>query len=168
MTSLLSRYFEYLERGQPWHWQGRVLESIGQTIESAGPLASIGECCEIHDQRGRVHLAEVIGFRGAHVLSMPVETADGVRFGDRVSALGVHPEVEVGPALMGRVLNGLGEPIDGARAPAPAARFLLEGRVRSPLERISIRSPLGTGIRAIDALLTTGRGQRVGIFGGSG
>ena len=75
MTSLLSRYFEYLERGQPWHWQGRVLESIGQTIESAGPLASIGECCEIHDQRGRVHLAEVIGFRGAHVLSMPVETA---------------------------------------------------------------------------------------------
>ena len=101
MTSLLSRYFEYLERGQPWHWQGRVLESIGQTIESAGPLASIGECCEIHDQRGRVHLAEVIGFRGAHVLSMPVETADGVRFGDRVSALGVHPEVEAGALLPG-------------------------------------------------------------------
>jgi flagellum-specific ATP synthase len=168
MTGLLSRYFAQLERGQPWHWQGRVLESIGQTIESAGPPASVGECCEIHDQAGRVHLAEVIGFRGAHVLSIPVETADGIRFGDRVSALGVHPEIEAGPALMGRVLNALGEPIDGGRTPAPAARFPLEGWVRSPLERVSIRSPLGTGIRAIDALLTTGRGQRVGIFGGSG
>src|SRR5579871_6420854 len=98
MSGLLSRYFGYLKRGQPWRWQGQVLESVGQTIESAGPLTSVGECCEITDQSGRSHLAEVIGFRGAHVLSMPVETTDGIRFGDRVSALGAHAEIGVGPA----------------------------------------------------------------------
>ena len=168
MTGLLSRYFGRLDRGQPWHWRGEVVESVGQTIESAGPLASVGECCEITDQSGRPHLAEVIGFRGAHLLSMPVETTEGIRYGDRVSALGVHPEIEVGPTLMGRVLNALGEPIDGGFLPAPEARFVLDGRVRSPLDRVPIKTPLGTGIRVVDALLTTGRGQRVGIFGGSG
>ena len=168
MMALLSRYFARLDRCQPWRWQGRVLESVGQTIESAGPLSSVGECCEIADRQGRRHLAEVIGFRGAHVVSMPVETTEGIRFGDRVSALGMRPQIEVGEALMGRVLNALGEPIDGAGAPAPAAGLVLEGRVRSPLDRTPIRTPLGTGIRVVDALLTTGRGQRVGIFGGSG
>ncbi|HET6205157.1 MAG TPA: FliI/YscN family ATPase [Terracidiphilus sp.] len=168
MTGLLSRYFAQLDRHQPWRWQGQVVESIGQTIESAGPPASVGECCEIRDQAGFVHLAEVIGFRGAHVLSMPVETADGIRFGDAVSALGVHPEIEACPELMGRVLNALGEPIDGGRRLAQGCRLSLEGKVRAPLERVPIKTPLATGIRAIDALLTTGRGQRVGIFGGSG
>ena len=168
MSEYLSQYFARLNRSQPWRWEGQVLESVGQTIESAGPLASVGECCEIRDQRGGRHLAEVIGFRGAHVLSMPVETTEGIRFGDRVSALGVHAEIEVGPGLMGRVLNALGEPIDGGRAPAPAGRCILDGKVRSPMNRVPIKIPLGTGIRAVDALLTAGRGQRVGIFGGSG
>ena len=168
MSGLLARYFARLDRCQPWRWQGEVLESVGQTIESAGPLSSVGECCEITDQHGSPHLAEVIGFRGAHVLSMPVETTEGVRFGDRISSLGVHARIDVGEALMGRVLNGLGEPIDGQRAPSLEATCGLEGRVRSPLDRAPIRIPLGTGIRVVDALLTTGRGQRVGIFGGSG
>ena len=168
MTGLLGRYFARLDRCQPWRWQGQVLESVGQTIESAGPLASVGECCEIRDQSGRSHLAEVIGFRGSHVLSMPVETTAGIRFGDRVSALGMRPEIEAGPGLIGRVLNALGEPIDGGRAAAGTTGFLLDGRVRSPLDRVPIKTPLGTGIRVLDALLTVGRGQRVGIFGGSG
>ncbi len=168
MTPLLSTYFARLERRQPWRWRGQVLESVGQTIESAGPLASVGECCQIVDQFGRLHLAEVIGFRGSNVLSMPVESTEGIRYGDAVSALGVHPEIEVGPALMGRVLNALGEPIDGGRPPVAAANLVLDGTVRSPLDRVPIRTPLGTGIRVLDALLTVGRGQRVGIFGGSG
>ena len=165
---LLDRYFQRLERGQPWRWRGQVLESVGQTIESAGPLASVGECCEITDQYGRPHLAEVIGFRGSNVLSMPVETTEGIRFGDSVAALGVRPEIEVGPALMGRVLNALGMPIDEGRPPAASATLPLGGAVRSPLDRAPIRTPLGTGIRVLDGLLTVGRGQRVGIFGGSG
>src|SRR5579859_4512683 len=168
MTALLSRYFQRLQRGQPWRWRGQVLESVGQTIESSGPLASVGECCQIEDQFGSFHLAEVIGFRGSNVLSMPVETTEGIRFGDPVAAMGINPEIEVGPTLIGRVLNALGEPIDEGRPLAVSHPLPLDGRVRSPLDRTPIRTPLGTGIRVLDALLTVGRGQRVGIFGGSG
>ena len=98
MTASLERYFGRLERRQPWRWRGKVLESVGQTIESSGPLASVGECCEIEDRLGNVHRAEVIGFRGSNVVSMPVETTEGIRFGDSVSALGITPEMEVGKA----------------------------------------------------------------------
>jgi flagellum-specific ATP synthase len=168
MTLMLARYFGRLERGQPWRWRGQVLESVGQTIESAGPLASVGECCEIQDQSGRAHLAEVIGFRGPNVLSMPVESTEGIRFGNTVEATGVHPEIEVGPALMGRVLNALGAPIDEGPLPELSLTLPLDGVVRRPLDRVPIKTPLGTGIRVLDALLTVGRGQRVGIFGGSG
>lgn len=168
MTQLLARYFRRVQRGQPWRWRGQVLESLGQTIESAGPLASVGECCEIFDQFGQPHLAEVIGFRGSNVLSMPVDTTEGIRFGNLVEATGVGPEIEAGPSLMGRVLNALGEPIDEGRPLTAADPLPLEGAVRSPLDRVPIRTPLGTGIRVLDALLTVGRGQRVGIFGGSG
>jgi flagellum-specific ATP synthase len=128
----------------------------------------VGECCEIVDQYGRRHLAEVIGFRGANVLSMPVESTDGIRYGNAVAALGVGSEIEVGTALMGRVLNALGKPIDEGPPLPLAVSLSIEGAVRSPLDRAPIRVPLGTGIRVIDALLTVGRGQRVGIFGGSG
>jgi flagellum-specific ATP synthase len=167
-TGHLARYFAGLERGQPWRWHGKVLEAAGQTIESAGPLSAVGECCEIQDQFGRAHGAEVIGFRGSNVLSMPVESTEGIRFGDPVASLGIGPEIEAGPALMGRVLNALGKPIDEGR-PLDLLRALpLDGAVRSPLDRVAIRTPLGTGIRVLDGLLTVGRGQRVGIFGGSG
>jgi flagellum-specific ATP synthase len=168
MTAMLGRYFERLNHCRSWRWRGQVLHAIGQTIESTGPLASVGECCTILDQSGRPHAAEVIGFRGSNVLTMPLESAEGIRFGDTVEALGVQPGIAVGPALMSRVLNAQGEPIDGAAVPPSTRRRPLEGAVRSPLDRVPIRTPLGTGIRVIDSLLTVGRGQRVGIFGGSG
>ncbi len=168
MTALLERYFARLDRRQPWRWRGQVIESVGQTIESAGPPASVGECCEVRDHAGSTHAAEVVGFRGSNVLSMPVEAAEGIRFGDPVWSLGRSPEIEVGPALTGRVLNAHGAPIDGGGPLATGRALRLDGVVRSPLERVPIHEPLGTGIRAIDTLLTVGRGQRVGIFGGSG
>jgi flagellum-specific ATP synthase len=168
MTPPLARYFSRLERVQPWRWRGQVVESVGQTIESTGPLATVGECCEIADQSGRRHMAEVIGFRGSHVLTMPVESTEGIRYGDPVTALGKGPEIEAGPALMGRVLNAHGAPIDAGPLPALPLSLPLAGAVRPPLDRVPIRVPLGTGIRVIDALLTVGRGQRVGVFGGSG
>ncbi|MGA7859144.1 MAG: FliI/YscN family ATPase [Terracidiphilus sp.] len=168
MTPLLGGYLGQLQRRHPWRWRGKVVESVGQTVESAGPLASVGECCEILDRMGRAHPAEVIGFRGPHVLSMPVGSTEGVRFGDTVEALGVHPEIEVGAELIGRVLNAMGEPIDGGRSNVNTRPMPLDGAVRSPLDRVAIRTPLGTGIRVLDGLLTVGRGQRVGIFGGSG
>lgn len=166
--ALLERYFSRLKHRQSWFWRGQVLEAVGQTIESVGPLCSVGECCEILDQFGRRHLAEVIGFRGSNVLSMPVQTSEGIRFGDSVAALGMLPQLEVGPALQGRVLNALGIPIDGGRQPVATGVMPLDADVRKPLDRVPIKIPLGTGIRALDGLLTVGRGQRVGIFGGSG
>jgi len=168
MTALLERYFSRLERRQAWRWRGSVIESVGQTIESAGPPVSVGECCEIQDRLGRAHAAEVVGFRGSHVLSMPVEVTEGIRFGDPVWSEGMMPRIEVGPALMGRVLNAQGVPIDGGRPLNLATSLPLDGAVRSPFDRVPIQEPLGTGIRVIDGLLTVGRGQRVGIFGGSG
>jgi flagellum-specific ATP synthase len=168
MTEMLGRYFSCLDRLQAWRWRGQVLEAVGQTIESAGPLASVGECCEIADRDGRLHLAEVIGFRGSNLLSMPVASAEGIRFGDTVTALGVRPQIGVGPALMGRVLDAMGGPIDDLAAPEVAGVLPVEGTVRPPLDRVPIRAALGTGIRVIDSMLTVGRGQRVGIFGGSG
>lgn len=168
MTVLLERYFARLERRQPWRGRGHVLESVGQTIESAGPPVSVGESCEIEDHMGCAHRAEVIGFRGSNVLSMPIDSTEGIRYGDLVWAQGAKPGIEVGPALMGRVLNALGAPIDEGRPPAIATTLPLDGTVRPPLDRVPISEPIGTGIRVLDAMLTVGRGQRVGIFGGSG
>jgi flagellum-specific ATP synthase len=168
MTNHLNRYTSRLLRGQPWRWRGHVVESVGQTIESVGPMAAVGECCEILNRFGQTHLAEVIGFRGTNVLCMPVETTDGIRYGDAVAALGAYPEIEVGATLMGRVLNSAGSPIDQGPLPRALRPLSLDSAVRSPLDRIPIRAALGTGIRVIDGLLTVGRGQRVGIFGGSG
>lgn len=165
---LLATYFSRLKQRPVWRWQGRVLEAAGQTIESSGPLCSVGECCEIVDGNGLPHLAEVIGFHGGNVLSMPLESTEGIRFGDRVSALGTHPYIEAGDALIGRVLNAMGQPIDDGPRPATRLAIPLDRSVPRPLDRAPIRQPLGTGIRAIDGMLTVGRGQRVGIFGGSG
>ncbi|HEY6490477.1 MAG: FliI/YscN family ATPase [Terracidiphilus sp.] len=168
MTGLLDRCRASLTHGQPWKWTGQVIQSVGSTIESTGPVAAVGECCEIVDRFGVPHPAEVIGFRGSTVLSMPVEGADGIRFRDSVAALGVYPEIAVGPGLMGRVLNAAGHPIDDLNPLRTEQSLRLEGAVRSPLDRVAIRTPLGSGIRVLDGLLTVGRGQRVGIFGGSG
>jgi flagellum-specific ATP synthase len=169
MNGQLDRYFVQLRFGQPWRWRGQVVESVGQTVESAGPLASVGECCDVLDRFGNTHPAEVIGFRGSNILSMPLGLTEGIRYGDLVSARGIRPELEVGPGVIGRVLNGMGVPIDEQRPLSAISHSMpLDGKVRSPLERVPIRTPLGTGVRVIDGLLTVGRGQRMGIFGGSG
>lgn len=165
---LLGAYFSRLRQRPAWRWRGRVVEALGQTIESSGPLCSIGECCEIVDGAGQQHLVEVIGFRGNNVLSMPVETSKGIRYGDVVEGLSTRPCIEVGEALIGRVLNALGQPMDGGSCPTSRDTVPLESEAPAPLDRAPIRTPLGTGIRAIDGMLTVGRGQRVGIFGGSG
>jgi flagellum-specific ATP synthase len=164
----LSAYFAQLAARPAWRWSGRVVEANGQTIESEGPMCSVGECCEIIDTEGNRHRAEVIGFRGRHVLAMPLAETRGVRYGDAVLALGVPPEIAVGPAMQGRILNAIGQPIDGQPAPRVAQRWRLDGNVPRPMERVPIKQPLSTGLRVLDGMLTVGRGQRVGIFGGSG
>ena len=164
----LGAYFAQLATRPAWRWSGRVVEANGQTIESEGPMCSVGECCEIIDREGTRHRAEVIGFRGRHVLAMPLAETRGVRYGDAVMALGTAPEIAVGPAMQGRILNAIGLPIDDDAAPRVARMWPLDGNVPRPMERVPIKTPLSTGLRVLDGMLTVGRGQRVGIFGGSG
>lgn len=167
-AELLGAYFLQLEQRPAWRWSGWVVEANGQTVESEGPLCSVGECCEIADSAGRRHRAEVIGFRGNHVLTMPLEATQGIRYGDQVLALDAAPEIAVGTAMEGRILNALGEPLDGGEAARASTMWPLDGSVPHPMERKPITEPLQTGLRVLDGMLTVGRGQRVGIFGGSG
>jgi flagellum-specific ATP synthase len=164
----LTPYLERLASRPAWRWSGRVVEANGQTVESEGPLCSVGECCEIVDGDGGRHQAEVIGFRGKHVLAMPLQTTQGIQYGDAVLPTGVTPEIAVGAAMEGRVLDALGSPLDNLRAPRLERMWPLDGAVPLPMERESITEPLQTGIRVLDGMLTVGRGQRVGILGGSG
>ena len=164
----LQPYFAALEQRPPWRWVGRVVQANGQTVESEGPLCSVGESCEVQDAAGGRHAAEVIGFRGPHVVSMPLDATQGIQYGDGVQALGAMPSIAVGEQMQGRILNALGEPLDGMSAPRLRAIWPLDGAAPGPMERKPIREPLQTGLRAIDGMLTVGRGQRVGIFGGSG
>src|ERR1700678_631519 len=164
----LGAYFARLDATPAWRWRGRVVEANGQTIEAEGPLCSVGECCEIADGDGLRHRAEVIGFRGRHVLAMPLEATQGIRYGDALLATGVRPQIAVGEQMEGRILNALGAPLDELPAPRVAEMRPLDGMVPHPMEREAIKEPLQTGLRVLDGMLTVGRGQRVGIFGGSG
>ena len=164
----LDAYLSRLEYRPTLRWRGRVREASGQTLESEGPPCSLGECCEIVDSNGRRHLAEVIGFRDRHVLLMALQSAEGIRYDDEVLSLGERPHFEVGDGLIGRTVDAMGIPLDHARDMGRTVTVPLEGAIPKPLERVPIRTPIGTGIRALDGLLTVGRGQRVGIFGGSG
>ncbi|WP_158944153.1 FliI/YscN family ATPase [Granulicella sp. S190] len=164
----LSAYMSQLADRPAWRWSGRVVEANGQTVETEGPLCSVGECCEIVDSEGQRHRAEVIGFRGRHVLAMPLKETQGIRYGDAVLAMGVTPQIAVGTEMEGRIVDALGSPLDGLPTPRAEGMWPLDGTVPHPMEREPIREPLQTGLRVLDGMLTVGRGQRVGIFGGSG
>jgi len=164
----LSPYFPLLERLDPIRSTGEVVRMAGLVIESLGPLAAVGDFCEIQVSGGRILRAQVIGFRDGRVLSMPLDDPDGVRMGDAVVARGAEARVPVGPNLLGRVLDGFGQPLDSAPPIVPADAYPLYGTPSNPLAREPISQALSTGIRVIDTLLPFGKGQRIGIFGGSG
>jgi len=164
----LDPYFERLGRGSTLVWKGRVLQVLGNLIESEGPFCSIGESIEIAGKDGRRYRGEVIGFRGSTVLSMVLGDPQGIRFGDSISAFGIHPSIRVGPELLGRVVDPIGNPLDGLGDYRAERHVLVDGAAPPPLERLPIRETLGCGVRAIDGFVTCGRGQRLGIFGGSG
>ncbi len=148
---------------------GRVSRVVGLVIEATGLDVPLGELCRIRSATtGRTVLAEVVGFHERAVLLMPLGGLEGVHPGSAVEPLGRAWGVDVGPGLLGRVLNGLGQPIDGKGDLGPTVRVPLVADPPNPLVRRPVREPLATGVRAIDGLLTLGRGQRVGIFAGSG
>ena len=166
--TFLAPYFSRLESCSALRWEGRVTQVVGQMVESDGPFCCVGELCDLIDSRGRIFPGEVVGFRGTIVLSMPLERPGGLRYGDRIVTWGARPTMRVGDQLLGRVIDGGGAPLDGQSPPSGRDFRELDRQAPLPLERVPIREALSCGIRAIDGFLTCGRGQRVGIFGGSG
>lgn len=164
----LKPYLRRLEDFSTLRWIGRVTKAIGHLVESDGPFCSVGEGCAILTEDGNVYSGEIVGFRGRSVLSMPLERPSGIRYGDRIVTRGTHPSLRVGPDLLGRVIDGSGKALDDFMPYRAREYWPLHGDPPLPLQRQPIREPVGCGIRAIDGLLTCGRGQRVGIFGGSG
>ena len=166
----LGKYFHKLSELEPVKTIGTVRRAVGMVVESVGPPVSIGELCEIagRNTSERGVQAEVVGFRDNYVISMPLHKVDGVKLGDRVLCRKKKASMPVSNELLGRVVNALGEPIDDKGPIHSVESYPIHPYETNPLERKNIEEPIGTGIRAIDGLLTCGKGQRIGIFGGSG
>jgi flagellum-specific ATP synthase len=164
----LDHYIKDLEELDLLPWTGRVTATVGLLIESSGPAVAIGDFCEIATGHGRNIRTQVIGFRNGRVLAMPLDEPEGLQLGSPVVARVQEARLAVGPGLLGRVLDGFGQPMDGGPAIEPTATYPLYAPPPNPLQRRHITERLVTGIRPIDSLLTCGKGQRIGLFGGSG
>ena len=164
----LTKYRDLVKDIKPVTYLGRVSQIIGLTIESIGPHVSMGEMCRIKLDDNKDIRTEVVGFKNSKVLLMPLGEMDGIGLGQEVRATGEILTVSVGEALKGRILNGLGEPIDGKGALLSEQEYPVQNEAPDPLMRNRINKPLKMGVKTIDGLLTVGRGQRIGIFAGSG
>jgi len=164
----VAHYLRHLEQVNDTVHSGRVSQIVGLTIESIGPTTNIGDLCLIQPRKGRGIPAEVVGFRDQKVLLMPLSDLTGVGPGSLVTATGSPLMVPVGEALLGRILDGLGQPLDH-KGYVPVTKYRsVQGSIPQPLERQRIKDHLSVGVRAIDGVLTCGRGQRIGVFAGSG
>jgi len=163
-----SAYISQVRNAELLPWTGEVVELVGLLVVSHGPAVAIGDCCEVLTSSGRRVRTQVVGFRDGRVLSMPLEEIDGIQLRDQVIARADDAQVAVGPDLIGRVLDGFGRPIDRKPPIRRAESYRLHRSLCSPLDREHITERIVTGVRAIDSLIPCGKGQRIGIFGGSG
>jgi len=162
------KHFERLSDLNPISVDGKVKKITGVVIEATGRNGSVGDVCEIHTRQNKKIITEIVGFKDNTILLMPLGETLGVATGSRVKRLTIPLKVQVGDVLLGRVLDGLGNPMDG-KGPIVSKQFRqVFNYPPNPLKRKRIVEPLSTGIRAIDGLITLGKGQRVGIFAGSG
>ncbi len=166
--SALAGFEETLAQIDPLRRTGTVTEVTGMIVQSTGPLAAVGEVCEIESTSDRRILVQVVGFRDGQVLSMPLEETNGLVAGSSIVARADESSIRVGPELLGRVLDGYGRPIDGKPPIESGVLYPLQAPPPNPMERKHITERLVTGVRVIDGMLPIGKGQRVGIFGGSG
>src|ERR1700691_131476 len=164
----LSPYLNQVTRSNILPWTGEIVEVVGLLLASRGPAAAVGDFCEVLTASGRRIRTQVIGFRNGHVLSMPLEEVDGIQLHDPIVGRQGDSAVAVGPELIGRVVDGFGEPIDRKPKILADTHYPLYRAAESPMDREHITESLTTGVRAIDSLLTCGKGQRMGLFGGSG
>ncbi|MBQ7588495.1 MAG: flagellar protein export ATPase FliI [Lachnospiraceae bacterium] len=148
---------------------GKVVNVVGLTIESLGPDASLNDLCKItiSEEDDKFVLAEVVGFRDNRTLLMPCDTTDGIGFGCIVENLGYPLSVSVGEEMLGQCLDGLGRPTNGTTVKT-AVRYPVEAMPPDPMDRKIIDTPLPLGVKAVDGIMTIGKGQRIGIFAGSG
>ncbi|WP_368504055.1 flagellar protein export ATPase FliI [Alkalihalophilus sp. As8PL] len=154
----------------PYKWYGKVVRVVGLMIESVGPIASIGDLCYIlvgKNQKTKVR-AEVVGFRDEHVLLMPLNGVAEISPGSLVEATGKPLQIKVGTGLIGKVVDGCGELLDESALPRGLTSFPTDNQPPNPLKRPRIEEKMNLGVRAIDSLFTVGKGQRIGIFAGSG
>ncbi len=148
--------------------EGRLVRMVGMTLEAVGCEVPLGGRCSIVGRGHEPVIAEAVGFSGNRLFLMPVGNMHGLSPNARVTQVSSAQRIEVGDALLGRVINPLGEPLDMQPPPRCTHQAPLAGRRINPLGRASVRLPLDVGVRAINTLLTVGRGQRMGLFAGSG
>ncbi|MGB5347147.1 MAG: flagellar protein export ATPase FliI [Woeseia sp.] len=168
-SAALARYIERADHAEPQLVvEGRLRRTVGMAMEAEGCCAAVGGRCDVQAADGRMIETEVVGFAGERLFLMPHGEMRGIVPNARVVPVpGVH-EVTVGDDLLGRVLDGRGRPIDGGKPLARHKSVPLIGSPINPLQRQTIREPLDVGLRSINSLLTIGRGQRLGLFAGSG
>ncbi|KZE73818.1 flagellar protein export ATPase FliI [Paenibacillus elgii] len=163
------KYIEHLSQVDPVRVNGKVTQVIGLTVESEGPDASIGDVCYIYPLKSNQPLkAEVVGFKNNKVILMPLGELHAIGPGCDVVGTGKPLTVQVGHELLGKVLDGLGQPLDGTFLPSRMTQYSTNNIPNNPLKRPRVLEPISVGVRCIDGLLTIGKGQRVGIFAGSG
>jgi len=166
-TVTLQKYISRLDGIDPMRVYGRVVEITGVILKATGMKASIGEACKVYSGDGTWIDAEVVGFKDGKALLMAVGDIQGIKSGSRVLTVGSRLSVNVSPDLVGRVIDALGNPIDG-KGRIEGSAYPLFGEQINPLKRQRISEPIDLGIRAINGLLTCGKGQRVGIMAGTG
>lgn len=161
--------YEQLKQRKYYKKLGRVVNVVGLTIESYGPDATLGDICCIYteDDKNNFIMAEVVGFKDNKTLLMPFEVTNGIGLGCLVENQGTSLKVQVGPFLLGQVLDGLGRTLDGKSFTAGAS-YSVEAAPPDPMKRKIISEVLPLGVKAVDGLITVGKGQRIGIFAGSG
>jgi flagellum-specific ATP synthase len=165
----LKKYISAIDRNPPFHDSGKVTKVVGFLMEGYLPGAWLGTICEIYPNSGEhSFLAEVVGFREKSVLLMPLGDIRGVGMGARIVLRQRESSAKVGPKLLGRVINGMGEPMDNKGPIETVDEVNLYQPTENPLARPPIRKPLDLGIKCINGLITAGMGQRVGIMAGSG
>ncbi len=168
LADRLQRLTDYLPPELEPELSGRLTRMVGLTLECVGCPMVVGDRCLIQGQAGGTVEAEVVGFEDDRVYLMPLTAIEGLRPGARVMPLSAASRVPVGPELLGRVINGTGEPLDGHGPLRAEAQVALAGAIINPLHRAPVRQSMDVGIRAINALMTVGQGQRLGLFAGSG
>ena len=166
---MFRQMIQQLQKTETYSLTGKIENIVGMSIEASGGHAAVGDICRIYNgESGTQFTAEVVGFKNDHILLMPYSDMTGISAGNLVRNTGRQLTLQMGPFLRGRIINALGQPIDGKEPFTGGSAYCIEGHYINPLSRPAIRERMEFGVKAIDGLLTIGKGQRIGIFAGSG